>query len=109
MISNCVINLVPDKKAAFKDAHRVLRPGGRIVFSDIVLLAELLDLVRDSGEACVGCVSGAALKEYYLDAMRAAGFEDLRVIDEAPVSVDFLASSSLAREASKRPGPETRS
>lgn len=92
VISNCVINLVPDKKAAFKEAYRVLRPGGRLAVSDIVLLAKLPDLVRDSIEAYVGCVAGAAMKDDYLASMRSAGFEEVRVIDEAPFSLDCVTS-----------------
>ncbi|MGB3944224.1 MAG: arsenite methyltransferase [Methanothrix sp.] len=97
VISNCVINLVPDKKAAFKEAYRVLRPGGRLAVSDIVLLAKLPDLVRDSIEAYVGCVAGAAMKDEYLASMRSAGFEDVRVIDEAPFSLDCVTIDPVGR------------
>lgn len=90
IVSNCVINLVPDKKAAFKEAHRVLRPGGRMIVSDIVLQGELPKFIRESVEAYVGCVSGAAEKEEYLDSMRSAGFEDVRVMEEAAFSLDWV-------------------
>ncbi|HOO54114.1 MAG TPA: arsenite methyltransferase [Methanothrix sp.] len=90
IISNCVINLVPDKMAAFKEAHRVLKPGGRLMVSDIVLLGELPDFIRESVEAYVGCVSGAAKKGDYLDSIRSAGFEDVRVIDESVFSLDCV-------------------
>jgi SAM-dependent methyltransferase len=97
VISNCVINLVPDKKAAFREAHRVLKPGGRLMVSDIVLLGELPKFIRESVEAYVGCVSGAALKDDYLASIRSAGFEEVRVIDEAPFSLDCVTSDPTGR------------
>lgn len=86
VISNCVINLSPDKPRVFREAHRVLRPGGRVVVSDLVLLRELPDKVRSSLEAYVGCVAGAARKDDYLEMIRAADFEGIRVLKE--VSAD---------------------
>jgi len=97
VISNCVINLVPDKKTAFKEAHRVLKPGGRLMVSDIVLLGELPKFIRESVEAYVGCVSGAALKDDYLASIRSAGFEEVRVINEAPFSLDCVTSDPTGR------------
>ncbi|HII07580.1 MAG TPA: arsenite methyltransferase [Methanotrichaceae archaeon] len=97
VISNCVINLVPDKKTAFKEAYRVLRPGGRLMVSDIVLLRELPEFIRESVEAYVGCVSGAALRYDYLDSIRSAGFEDVRVIDESAFSLDCVTSDPTGR------------
>jgi len=97
VISNCVINLVPDKKAAFKEAYRVLRSGGRLMVSDIVLLGELPEFIRKSVEAYVGCVSGAALRDDYLDSIRSAGFEAVRVVDESSFSLDCVTRDPTGR------------
>jgi arsenite methyltransferase len=82
VISNCVINLSPDKEAVFAEAFRVLKPGGRMVVSDLVLKQPLPDDVRHSVEAYVGCVAGAALHGAYLAMIRGAGFEDVRTVEE---------------------------
>jgi arsenite methyltransferase len=90
IISNCVINLVPDKESAFKEAFRVLKPGGRLMVSDIVLLKKLPDFVKNSIAAYVGCVSGAATKDRYLKAIESAGFIDVTVIDESVFPLDCI-------------------
>ena len=82
VISNCVINLSPDKPAVFAEALRVLKPGGRMVVSDLVLKQPISDDVRHSVEAYVGCVAGASLQTEYLEMMREAGFGDVRVLEE---------------------------
>jgi arsenite methyltransferase len=88
-ISNCVINLVPDKEKVFQELNRVLRPGGRFMISDVVLLKELPEQVRTSVEAYVGCIAGAILKNQYLAIIRSAGFEDVRIVDESYAAVDL--------------------
>lgn len=90
VISNCVINLSPDKPRVFREAYRVLRPGGRMVVSDLVLLRDLPAAVRESLEAYVACVAGAAKVDVYLEMIRAAGFEGIRVLKE--VSADSALS-----------------
>ena len=90
IISNCVINLVPNKDKAFKEAFRVLKPGGRLMVSDIVLLKKLPDFVKDSIEAYVGCIAGAATKDRYLGAIKSAGFGDVTVIDETVFPLDCM-------------------
>ena len=83
VISNCVINLSPQKGQVFREAYRVLRPGGRLVVSDLVWLRDMPQEIRDSVEAYVGCIAGAALKEDYLDLIRQAGFRDVEVVEES--------------------------
>lgn len=90
IISNCVINLVPDKEKAFQEAFRVLRPGGRLMVSDIVLLKGLPDFVKQSIEAYVGCIAGAVKKDKYLEAIRSAGFKDVCVMQEAIFPLDCM-------------------
>jgi len=82
VISNCVINLSPDKAQVFTDAYRVLTPGGRVMVSDIVINRELPEDVRDSMAAWAGCVAGASRKDEYLDTIRNAGFSDVEVLSE---------------------------
>lgn len=89
VISNCVVNLSPDKPQVFREAYRVLKPGGRMVLSDIVLLKELPSAIRDSIEAYVGCVAGASPKADYLAAIRAAGFRDVEVVKETSAEAAF--------------------
>jgi SAM-dependent methyltransferase len=88
VISNCVINLAPDKPRVFAEAFRALRPGGRLMVSDIVLTKELPPAVKDSVLAYVGCVAGASLKDDYLAAIRGAGFEDVSVAEETSYPAD---------------------
>lgn len=97
VLSNCVINLSPDKKQVFKEVFRVLKPGGRIMVSDIILLKPLPDAIRNSVEAYVGCIAGAALKDEYLGAMELAGFEDIKVIGEAIVPMDSIIHDLMAQ------------
>ena len=82
VISNCVINLSPDKGRVFAEALRVLRPGGRLVVSDIVLREPLPDALRERDDLLVGCVANAEMMETYLDLVRLAGFEDVAVLRE---------------------------
>ncbi len=97
VLSNCVINLSPDKKRVFNEAFRVLRPGGRMVISDIVLARELPGFIKDSVEAYVGCVAGALLKTEYLNCISAAGFQEIEIIAENPFPFDCLVNDPTAK------------
>ncbi len=101
VISNCVINLSPQKAQVFREAHRVLRPGGRMVVSDLVLLRPLPPEMRGSLDAYVGCIAGAALRPDYLRMIREAGFLDVEVVEESRYAVgeDALEERSPLREA----------
>ncbi len=91
IISNCVINLAPDKERVFREAFRVLKPGGRLMVSDIVLLRELPTVVRNSVEAYVGCLAGAVMKSDYMDSIRTAGFQEVWIIQETSFPTKDLA------------------
>ncbi len=101
IISNCVINLSPNKKRVFEEAFRVLRPGGRLMVSDIVLLKELPDEIRNSVVAYVACIAGATTKNEYLETIRAVGFQDTKVLGEAAYSAELLSNDPIAVEAAK--------
>jgi arsenite methyltransferase len=90
VISNCVINLSPDKKKVFQEAFRVLKPGGRFAVSDIVLLKDLPEKIKNSVEAYVGCISGAILKDRYLQLLKDAGFIDITVTNETSYQLDVV-------------------
>jgi arsenite methyltransferase len=92
IISNCVINLSEDKPRVFREAFRALKPSGRLMVSDIVLLADLPGPVLESIEAYVGCVAGASKKADYLKAIRDAGFTEVSVVDQTVFPTDALAS-----------------
>lgn len=84
VVSNCVMNLVPDKTQAYAEVYRVLKPGGHFSISDIVVQGTLPPAVRAAAELYAGCVAGAVEKNGYLDLIRAAGFPDVEVLREAP-------------------------
>ena len=82
VISNCVINLSPNKSQVFKEVCRVLKPGGRVMVSDIVLLKELPEHIKNSIAAYASCVAGALPKDEYLETVRTAGFDNVEVASE---------------------------
>jgi arsenite methyltransferase len=88
VISNCVINLVPDKKAAFVEIFRVLKAGGRFTVSDIVSVGQIPEDVRNDMLQWTGCVAGALDKDEYLSIVRETGFIDLKIAAERPAQLD---------------------
>jgi ubiquinone/menaquinone biosynthesis C-methylase UbiE len=90
--SNCVINLVPDKALVFSEIARVLRPGGRLVVSDIFLDGELPDVIRENVLAYVGCVAGAERRERYFEMLNAVGLGEVEVLKD----IDFLEMTEKA-------------
>lgn len=98
IISNCVINLSNDKKRVFQEAFRVLKPGGRLMVSDLVVLKELPEFIKESVEAYVGCVAGAMKKDEYLGAITAAGFGEVKVVDETTYPLDLFLDDETAKD-----------
>jgi arsenite methyltransferase len=101
IISNCVVNLSPDKPQVFREALRVLKPGGRLVVSDLVLTRTLAPELQRDVSLYVGCVAGASLEAVYLQLMRDAGFTRIEVLERTgyTVGADALAEGSPEREA----------
>lgn len=101
VISNCVINLAPDKRRVFEEAFRVLAPNGRLMVSDIVLLKKLPKSIQRNVEAYAGCIAGAEIKDKYLDLVRKAGFKNVEVLDEKTYPLEYIISESTLKEAIK--------
>lgn len=103
IISNCVINLSPDKKSVFEEAFRVLKPGGRLMVSDLVLVKDLPKNIKESIEAYVGCLAGAVFKKDYLDFIKQAGFENIKVVGETFYPVEAMANDIAVKVVKNRP------
>jgi len=97
IISNCVINLSPDKARVFHEAYRVLKAGGLLMVSDIVLTRELPEAVRTSVEAYASCIAGASLKDAYLELIRKAHFSEVGVLEETQVLFDLAEVDPLLK------------
>jgi len=97
VISNCVINLSPDKDAVFGEIARVLKPGGRVSVSDVVTNGPLPGMLRDYSRSWAACVAGALDESEYLDKMRAAGLTDVTVTERVYASVEGLLDSPDVR------------
>jgi len=97
IISNCVINLSPDKRRVFKEAFRVLKPGGRLMVSDIVLLKELPEEIKNSVNAYVSCLAGATMKDDYMEAVKGAGFDEPKILEETTFPLELMANDPTAK------------
>jgi SAM-dependent methyltransferase len=104
VISNCVINLSPDKEKVFQEAFRVLTPGGRLIVSDIVLLEELPESIRNSDKLYTGCVSGAVLKEEYIGLIKKAGFVNVTIQKETQFPVEVVVDDHEAIDSIEKQG-----
>jgi len=87
VISNCVLNLVPDKQKAFKEIYRLLKPGGHFCVSDVVISGELPEKIKQDAEMYAGCVSGAINKNEYLDIIKENGFKGISVQKEKEIEI----------------------
>jgi ubiquinone/menaquinone biosynthesis C-methylase UbiE len=87
VVSNCVLNLVPDKNAVFKEIKRVLKPGGHFSISDIVLVGLLPAKIREAAEMYAGCIAGAMQKQTYLELIERNGFKNIRIQQEKQIII----------------------
>jgi SAM-dependent methyltransferase len=97
ILSNCVINLAPNKPKVFSEAFRVLKPGGKLTLSDVVLERPLPPALAGSAAAYLGCVAGASLKNDYLDMLKTAGFADVQVVGESPFYLGEAAADPVVQ------------
>jgi len=98
IISNCVINLSPQKDRVFKEAFRILKPGGRLMVSDIVLLKELPPGIKESVAAYSHCIAGASQKADYINYISNAGFQDIKIVGEITIPEDFGLEDPLIQD-----------
>ena len=110
IVSNCVLNLVPNKDAVIKDIYRVLKPGGHFSISDVVLIGTLPNGLRKSAEMYAGCVSGAIQKDVYLELIKVNGFKNISIQKEKVIHIptdilkEHLSEEELAQYQSKEAG-----
>lgn len=97
IISNCVINLSPDKETVFKEAYRVLKRGGRLMVSDLVLVRELPNAIKESVEAYVGCLAGAIMKDTYIEFIKKAGFVNIEIVRQDNYPIQAMANDATIK------------
>lgn len=99
IVSNCVLNLVPNKQKVISEIHRVLKPGGHFSISDIVLVGDLPEALREDAEMYAGCVAGAIQKSEYLQFIQDQGFQNITVQKEKPIVIpDDILNKYLSEE-----------
>lgn len=107
VVSNCVMNLVPDKPKAFREVFRIMKPGGHFSISDIVLTGDLPEKIKTAAEMYAGCVASAILKSDYLQIIKDAGFTNITLQKEKPIIVpndilkNYLSDEEIAQYNSK--------
>lgn len=102
VVSNCVLNLVPDKKKAFSETFRILKPGGHFSISDVVITGDLPDQIKKDAEMYAGCVAGAILKDEYLEIVKTTGFQNVTVQKEKEIQLpDEMLLNYLSEEELK--------
>jgi len=104
VISNCVINLSTRKDKVYKEAYRVLKPGGRISISDIILEKELPDFIKDSLAGHIACVGGAEKLDTYLDYVKRAGFKDIQIVDKKAFPLELMILDPQIMKIAKKMG-----
>lgn len=104
VISNCVINLSPDKKRVFQEAYRVLKPCGRMMVSDLVLLKNLPESIRESVQAYTGCIAGAMMRNDYLDLISSSGFQEVEVQGEEFFSLGLESENAMTKAIAQEVG-----
>ena len=97
ILSNCVVNLSPEKPKVFAEAFRVLKSGGKLTLSDVVLLRPLPAVLTNSAAAYLGCVAGASLKSDYIGMLNEAGFADVQVVGESPFYLGEAAADPIVQ------------
>lgn len=102
IISNCVINLSPNKQRVFDEAFRVLKPKGRLMISDMVLLREIPDVILTSSAAYIACIAGAEEKSRYLKLIEKAGFKNIIIIEETKILVEALVNEETVEQIRKK-------
>lgn len=110
VVSNCVLNLVPDKSRVFREIFRVLKQGGHFSISDVVLIGQLPEAIRNAAEMYAGCVAGAIQKDTYLELISTTGFSNITLQKEKPITIpddilrNYLSEDELERFKSENTG-----